>query len=151
MDTNGLVLKVLVHAANIADTQGGQDLLATLEVDEFPRLRHVWADGGYFHAFSEAAHARGLTVQVVKRARKRTGVLDELARTVMTPDEYDRVYGDGFRVLPRRWVVERTFSWFARYRRLTRDYEGLTRVSQAMIYLAMISLMLNRLSRRSAL
>ena len=64
---------------------------------------------------------------------------------MLSEAEYNALDDPTFRVLPRRWVVERTFSWFARYRRLTRDYEGLTKVSRAMIFIAMISLMLRRL------
>jgi putative transposase len=92
-------------------------------------LRLIWADGGYSGQVAELVKLTwGWTVEIVKRAA-------------------DSV---GFTVLPRRWVVERTFAWFGRYRRLSKDYEQRTEVSEAMIHLAMIHLMLRRLSRTSA-
>ena len=91
VDTNGLLLKVQVHPAHVSDSQGGQQLLMGLDA-VFPRLRHLWADGGYFQVFVEWVRAQlGWTVSVVKPARRHTGVMDELARLLMTPAEYARV------------------------------------------------------------
>jgi len=81
---------VLVHPANVTDTQGGCELLATLTAGNFPRLRHIWADGGYFRSFAEFAHTHlGLTVEVVKRPRQRSATMDKLASAFLSPTEYD--------------------------------------------------------------
>lgn len=146
VDSNGFLLKVLVHSADVPDRSGGQMLLETLD-GQYPRLSHVWADGGYTKPFQDWVQQHlGWSVQVVKRARKREGVMDDLARLLMTPAEYDRLYGNGFRVLPRRWVVERTFAWLNTWRRLSKDYEWLPQTSQTHVYLIMSRLMLRRLA-----
>jgi putative transposase len=126
VDTLGLVLMVLVLPANIQDRDAARQLLA-LFFGQQPRrtLKHLWADGGYAGVL--VAWARTLwrcTVEIVKRTEAHT-----------------------FRVLPRRWVVERTFGWLGRYRRLNRDYERQARTGESMIHLAMIRLMLARLAR----
>lgn len=123
VDTLGLLLAVKVHAASVQDRDGAYAVLAQL-AGRFPRLRLIWADGGYSGQVAELVELTwGWTVEIVKRAT-------------------DAV---GFTVLPRRWVVERTFAWFGRYRRLSKDYEQRTEVSEAMVHLAMIHLMLRRL------
>ena len=121
----GLILAVVVHAANIQDRDGAKLVLARLGAG-FERLRLIWADGGY----------RGKLVDWVKRAYG--WVLEIVKRN-------DGV--KGFEVLPRRWVVERTFAWLGRYRRLSKDYEQLEASSEAMIHLVMINLMSRRLAR----
>jgi putative transposase len=126
VDTLGLVLAVLVLPANIQDRDAARQLLAMFFRPKSGRcLKHIWADGGYAGVL--IAWARDLwhcTVEIVKRTDVHT-----------------------FRVLPRRWVVERTFGWLGRYRRLNRDYERLARTGESMIYAAMIRLMLARLAR----
>ncbi len=125
VDTLGLVLAVIVHPASVQDRDGAYAVLARL-AGRFPRLRLIWADGGYSGQVAElVALTWGWTVEIVKR----------------TAGE------KGFTVLPRRWVVERTFAWLGRYRRLSKDYEQRAEVSEAMVHLAMISLMLRRLAR----
>jgi putative transposase len=90
------------------------------------RLELIWVDGKYAGKLEEfVTKTYGITLQVVKRAK-------------------DAV---GFVVLPRRWVIERTFGWFGRYRRLSRDYEFLLLTSEVLIYAAMVRLMLARLTR----
>lgn len=126
VDTLGLVLMVVVHAANIQDRDGAKLLLEKAR-GRFPRLRLIWADGGY----------AGKLVEWVKTFCHR--VLEIVKRS----DDIE-----GFQVLPHRWVVERTFGWFGRYRRLSKDYEGLPESSEAMIYIAMIHLMVRRLGRQ---
>jgi putative transposase len=117
-----LILAVVVHAANIQDRDGGLEVLMQM-IGRFGRLKLIWADGGYAGAFvKEAAWYCRRVIQIVTRP--------QLKRFV---------------VLPRRWIVERTFGWFGRYRRLSRDYETLPQSSESMIYLAMINLMLHRL------
>ena len=146
VDTQGLVLGVTVHPADIMDRDGVILLLEVLR-DRFPRLSHVWLDGGYKGKGKGKEWIEtvlGWTVQLVQHPRKIThiwapkdAVIDW--NTVLPPP--------GFRVLPRRWVVERTFSWFGQSRRLSKDYEYLCATSEAFIYVAMSRLMLRRLAR----
>jgi putative transposase len=126
VDTLGLVLMVVVHAANIQDRDGARLLLEKAR-GRFPRLRLIWADGGYTGKLVDWVKTLCLWVlEIVKRS-------DDVK---------------GFQVLPHRWVVERTFGWLGRYRRLSKDYEGLPESSEAMIYIAMIHLMVRRLGRQ---
>ena len=126
VDTLGLILAVVVHAASVQDRDGALGVLAKLLVG-FPRLQLIWADGGY----------AGRLVRFLDRWRRSLGwVLQIVKRT-------DDV--KGFVVVPKRWIVERTFGWLGRYRRLSKDYEEQTRNSETMIRLAMINLMLHRL------
>jgi putative transposase len=123
VDTLGLLLAVVVHAASVQDRDGAYAVLAKL-AGRFPRLRLIWADGGYGGQVAELVKLTwGWTVEIVTRAT-------------------DAV---GFTVLPRRWVVERTFGWFGRYRGLSKDDEELPESSEAMVLIAMIQVMLKRL------
>lgn len=128
VDTIGLLLMVVVHSADVQDRDGAKLLLELIK-DHFPRLQLIWADGGY----------RGSLIEWVKDFCG--WVLDIVNR----PDGQK-----GFVLLPRRWVVERTFAWFGHYRRLSKDYESTTQSSEAMIYVAMTHLMLRRLARKSS-
>lgn len=120
----GLLLAVVVHAANVQDRDGAKLVLQKL-TGRFPRLRLIWADGGYAGQLVAWVHdLGGWLLEIVKR-----------------PDE------SKFVVLPRRWVVERTFAWLGRHRRLSKDYEALTDTSEAFIQIAMTRLMLRRLAR----
>jgi transposase len=120
-----MVIAVVVHAANIQDRDGAKLVFATL-ADRFPRLKLVWADGGYAgKLIAWVKDSCSLVLQIVKRT-------DDVK---------------GFKVLPRRWVVERTFGWLGRCRRLSKDYEQNTKSSEAMIYIAMIGIMMRRLAR----
>ncbi|ORT46913.1 IS5 family transposase [Frankia sp. KB5] len=124
-DTNGLLLAVVVTAASIQDRDGAHRVLAALR-DGFGAVRHVWADGGYAgRLVTWAAKTLNLTVQIVKRT-------DNAA---------------GFVVLPRRWVVERTYGWINKHRRCVRDYETSPESHEAMVYIAMIMVMSRRLGR----
>jgi putative transposase len=129
VDTIGLVIAVVVHAANIQDRDGAKILLGLVR-EKFLRLRLIWADGGYAGKLLQwvcaLRHSNPLKLEIVKRSDQRKG----------------------FYVLPRRWVVERTFGWLGRQRRLSKDYEFLTQTSETMIYVAMIGLMVRRLSSR---
>lgn len=125
MDTLGLLLAVVVHEANIQDRDGAKLVLERLK-GRFARLILIWADGGYAGRLIEwAKQFTSWTIEIVKRN-------DDLK---------------GFHILPRRWVVERTFGWLGRYRRLSKDYEQQPETSEAMILLAMINLMSRRLGR----
>ena len=124
MDTLGLLLVVVVHAADIQESDGAK-LVLRRALGRFPRLQKIWVDQGYKRHFVEWARAvGGWAVEIVKR-----------------PDG-----AKGFRVLPRRWVVERTFAWLGRSRRLSKDYEALPETSEAWVHVAMIHLMLKRLA-----
>jgi transposase len=125
VDTSGLLLVVLVTMAGIQDRDGGLRLLSLLR-ERFSTVVHVWADGGYAGRLVVFARkALALAVEVVKRT-------DNLG---------------GFKVLPRRWVVERTFAWISKHRRCVRDYETLPEHHETMVYIAMIMTMSRRLAR----
>jgi putative transposase len=126
VDTLGLLLLVVVTAANVQDRNGAQLLLAPL-AQQFRRLRRIWADGAY--AGELASWTRGL--------RKWGKVQLEIVRKPKGQK--------GFVVLPWRWRVERTFAWLCRNRRLRCDYERLPQTTEALIYVARIRLMTHRL------
>ncbi len=138
-----MILHVLVHEADIQDARGGKLLLAPLG-GSFPRLELIWADSGYKkEGFCEWVQAAfGWKVEIVQHPW--SGL-----RGVLVPPgievDWNIVRPKGFRVLPRRWVVERTFAWLCTWRRLSQDYEVLPSSEEAWIYLAMIRLMLRRL------
>lgn len=139
VDTHGFLLGVVVHAANIPDRTGGQRVLQVAGTS-FPRLRHIWADQGYTGTLVRwAAQEYGLTVQVVYPTDRQ---LKRYAPDVLA----DLGYAPGFRVIPKRWIVERTLSWFGRQRRLSKDYERLASTEEAFIYLVGIRLLLARLA-----
>lgn len=132
VDTLGLILVVIVTSASTQDPAGGQAILTRLG-QAFATIKLVWADGGYANSvnntlLSWAKTQLNIVVEIVKR----------------TDDK------KGFKVLPRRWVVERTFAWLVTNRRLARDYERLTATAEAMITVAMIRLMTIRLATQQA-
>ena len=123
VDTLGMILGVIVHAANCQDRDGARPLLATLK-GRFGKLTVIFADGGYAGELIDWARSfGGWLIQIVKRK--------ELHRFV---------------VLPKRWIVERTFAWLGRWRRLSKDYEQSPRMSETVIRIAMIGIMLRRLA-----
>jgi putative transposase len=125
VDTMGLLLAVVVTAANVDDAKGAQDVLSQLAAQDFPRLELLWADNKYHNYALEdwLAENVSFTIQVVSRPKG----------------------SRGFILLPKRWVVERSLAWLDRYRRNSKDYERLTESSAAMIKISMIQLMLHRL------
>lgn len=126
VDTLGLVVSVMVLTANIQDRDGARQLLEKIKT-RLPRLQIIWADGGYSGQLIEwVKTVCGWVLDIVKRS--------------------DRV--KGFELLPHRWIVERTFSWLNRSRRLSKDYERLAQSSEAMVYLAMSQLMTRRLANQ---
>jgi putative transposase len=131
VDTLGLVLAVVVHSAGIQDLAGARLVLPKL-AQGFPRLAAVLADAGYRGAAFAAWVAAVLHVA--------------LQRTHRPPRPPGGLGPRGFQVLRQRWIVERTFGWFGRYRRLSKDYEQNPRSSEAWIYCAMIHLMVRRLA-----
>lgn len=132
------MLKVIVHAANISDRNAVHLVLAGVTL-VFPRLRHLWVDAGYSGKGADWVRAvLGWTVEVVKRPQRWVW-LPEGAEPPQMPT--------GFQVLKRRWVVERTFAWLGRYRRLSKDYEVLPASEEAWIYLATTNLLVRRLAK----
>jgi len=116
---------VVVHAASVQDRDGAKLVLGKVK-GCLPRLRLIWADGIYAGQLVEWVKTIcGWVLEIIKRTDDVTG----------------------FQVLPRRWVVERTFAWLGKYRRLSKDYEYLPETSEAWIYAAMIHVMVRRLAR----
>lgn len=126
VDTLGLLITVVVHAADVSETAGGQLVVQEL-VKKWWRLRRIWLDGGYFKALFEM-------IEGLQRWRK-----------IKVTPVLRNASAKGFQVLPKRWIVERTFGWLMKNRRMSKDYEALPETSEAMIYAAMIRLMLARL------
>jgi putative transposase len=127
VDTLGLILAVVVHRAAVQDRDGAKLLPALLN---FGWVRKVFADGGYAGQLLDWVKGlipqRGLKIEIVKRI------------------------APGFKILPKRWLVERTFAWLGRYRRLAKDYERKTKHSEATIYIASCKIMLAKLVKSSA-
>jgi putative transposase len=141
VDTLGLLLKVIVHPANVQDRDGAKLVLAG-QRQQLPRLRHLWADQAYTGPILDWIQEQlGWTVEIVERSPRRG--------FVVTPDgEFQRVALPAvFEPLPRRWVVERTLAWISHYRRMSKDYERLPATSEALVYLTGIRLLLGRLTR----
>ncbi|MBM4341605.1 MAG: IS5 family transposase [Deltaproteobacteria bacterium] len=128
VDTLGLLLAIVVHTADLQDRDGAKLVLAKVR-DQLPRLKLIWADGGYAGALIAWVQSQcGWVLEIVKRL------------------------GDavGFQLLPHRWIVERTLGWLGRSRRLSKDYEERPECSESMVYIAMIRLMLRQLDRSPA-
>jgi putative transposase len=138
-----LILQVLVHEADIQDEQGGKLLLAPLG-GVFPRLQLIWADSRYkCSGFPEWVKAElGWQVEIV--AHPWSGQRGVWTAPGVAEEPPSRP--SGFHLLPRRWVVERTFAWLGTWRRLAKDYELLPSSEEAWIYLAMIRIMLRRVA-----
>jgi len=124
VDTLGLLIAVVVTGANVQDYHGAKPVLGSVK-DRCPRLKVVWADGIYEKQWliDWVRTDCGWELTITKRSDKEKG----------------------FKVVPKRWVVERTFGWLGRYRRLSKDYEKLPETSEAMIQMAMIHIMVRRL------
>ena len=127
VDVEGFLLAVVVTAANVGDRMGAKLLIIVL-LNTCTRLKLIWADSGYNGGdFSSWARAvASITVEVIKRTELHV-----------------------FKVVPRRWVVERSFGWLMRYRRLVRDYERRPEHHEAMVYWATVRIMTRRLARMS--
>jgi putative transposase len=126
VDTEGLLITVVVHSAGIQDYHGAKLVFEQAsQLKQTDRLEHIWADGIYDRGGAiEVAAELGWELEIVKRS-------DDIK---------------GFQVIPRRWVVERTFGWLLRFRRLVRDYERLAKTVETFIYMAMSRLLLKRLA-----
>lgn len=116
---------MVVHTADIQDRDGAKLVFKRMR-NHFKNLKLVWADGGYAgKLISFVNRYYRCKLEIVKRS-------DDVK---------------GFKVLPKRWIVERTFSWFNKYRRLSKDYEYCTNTSETMLRLAMIHIMVRRLGK----
>jgi putative transposase len=153
VDTEGLVLKAKVHSARVPDADGIGLLLGSARVG-LSRLSHLWVDAGYQGRGKRwAEEAMGLSVEVVRKPKKpvpeKVAELwaAEWAKEGKAVDWQKLMPPKGFRVLPRRWVVERTFAWISHNRRMAKDYERLCATGEAFIYAAMTRLMARRLAR----
>jgi putative transposase len=153
VDTEGLVLKAKVHSAKIPD-QDGIKLLVKAAYDGLTRLSHLWVDAGYQGRGKKwAEQDLGLGVEIVHRTPKPTPEklakiwAEEWAKEGKKVDWQRLMPPRGFRVLPRRWVVERTFAWLSQNRRMSKDYERLCATGEAFVYAAMSRLMVRRLAR----
>jgi putative transposase len=155
VDTQGLVLKAKVHSAKVQDREGIKILL-DLAPKHLPRLSHLWMDAGYTGEGKGAEWVErtlGWTAQIVRHPPKMAP--DEVMRRWVrecakegVPIDPEKLSGSRrFGNLPRRWVVERTFSWLGQNRRMSKDYERLTETSEAFVYVAMTRVMVRRLAR----
>lgn len=123
-DKLGIILMVIVHSAKVQDRDGAKFLLFRAK-ELFPRLLIIWADGGYAGKFIKWAwQVCAWSIEIVKRNQLHC-----------------------FVILPRRWVIERTFGWLSRWRRLSKDYERTVQSSEGFVYLASIGIMLRRMTR----
>ena len=153
VDTEGLVVKAKVHSAKVPDQDGIRLLLESAQT-EVPRLSHLWVDAGYRGRGKKwAEDTLGLSVEIVHRAPKPPPekVLriwaKEWFKDGRNIDIEHMLPRRGFEVLPRRWVVERTFAWLSQNRRMSKHYERLCASGEAFIYAAMTRLMVRRLAR----
>ena len=153
VDTEGLVLKAKVHGARIPDADGIGLLLGSARVG-LSRLSHLWVDAGYQGRGKRwAEEAMGLSVEVVRKPNKpvpeKVAELwaAEWAKEGKAVDWQKLMPPKGFRVLPRRWVVERTFAWISHNRRMAKDYERSCATGESFVYAAMTRLMVRRLAR----
>jgi putative transposase len=146
VDTQGLLVRVVVHPADLPDCDGVRLVLAKGQ-ELSPRLSHLWLDGSYKGRGKEWIETTlGWTVSIVQHAPKPRGVWAPQDAVI---DWAALLPPPGFRVLPRRWVVERTFAWLSQNRRLSKDYERLCSTSEAFIYAAMVRLMGRRLAAKA--
>jgi putative transposase len=151
VDTEGFLLKAKVHAASIMDRDGIKVLLEGVH-QRFPRLSHLWLDAGYNgkgRGKDWVEKTLGLAAEIVRHPPK--------PRYVWAPEGEEPDWDDlrvrgllpqpGFKVLPRRWVVERSFAWTDQNRRMSKDYERIPETGEAFMYVAMSRLMVRRLAR----
>jgi putative transposase len=155
VDTEGFVLKAHVHSAKVMDYEGIKTLLRKAD-ERFPRLSHLRLDAGYRGEGKGADWVEktlGWSVDLVERPNKPApeevlmAWAREWAKEGVKADWQELLPPKGFVVLPRRWVVERTIAWIDQQRRMSKDYERLCASGEALVYAAMIRLMVRRLAR----
>ena len=146
-------MKAKVHSAKVPDQDGLRLLLESARA-EASRLKYLWLDAGYEGRGKRwAEEVLGLSVEIVHRPRNPVPEkvariwAEEWAKEGEKVDWQRLLPPRGFQVLPRRWVVERTFAWLSQNRRMSKDYERLCASAEAFVYAAMIRLMVRRLAR----
>jgi putative transposase len=154
VDTEGLVLKAKVHSAKVPDQDGLRRLLESSPRAEVSHLKHLWLDAGYEGRGRRwAEEVMGLSVEIVRKPPKPVPEevamiwAREWAKEGKAVDWQRLMPPRGYVALPRRWVVERTFSWLSQNRRMSKDYERLCASAEAFVYAAMVRLMARRLAR----
>jgi putative transposase len=141
VDTTGLLLRVVIHPADIPERNGAELVLTRIK-QRFPRLAHLWADQGYAGEFKRWVEKRqGVELEVVYPCWR------QVKRYL--PEEYAKL-DPGFKVIRRHRVVERTFAWLGRSRRLLKDHQRLPDTSEMLVYTPMSRLMLKPLARAYA-
>jgi putative transposase len=158
VDTQGLVLEAKVHSAQIQDREGIKLLLEPTRIGLPQRLSHLWLDAGYTGEGKGADWVQkvlGWTAEIVRHPQKL--VPDEVMKIWLRELSKEKVRIDQGKLqeepkhprafLPKRWIVERTFSWLGQNRRMSKDYERLPETGEAFIYVAMSRLMARRLAR----
>ena len=152
VDTEGFVLKAKVHSAKVMDHEGIKSLLER-DGKQFWHLSHLWLDAGYRGEGKDWVEKRlGWSVELVERLRKPApkevlmSWAKELAEEGKTVDRQKLLPPQSFQILPRRWVVERSFAWICHNRRISKDYERLCSTSEAFVYVAMTYHMVRRLA-----
>src|SRR5919106_391701 len=158
VDTQGLGLEARVHNANIQDRDGIELLLEPSSSDRLPRLSHLWLDAGYTGQDKGAGWVErtlGWTAEIVRHPPKPAPEevmmrwVREFEKEGMAVDPKKFMSEQGPRpFLPKRWIVERTFSWLGQNRRMSKDYERLPETGEVLIYVAMRRLMVRRLARQ---
>jgi putative transposase len=153
VDTEGLVLKAKIHSAKLPDQDGLRLLLESARTG-LSCLKHLWLDAGYEGRGRRwAEEVMGLSVELVRKPKKPVPEkvakrwAEEWAKEGRKVDWQTLMPPRGYVTLPRRWVVERTFSWLSQNRRMSKDYERLCASAEAFVYVAMIRLMVRRLVR----
>jgi len=158
VDTQGLVLKAKVHSANVTDRDGIKLLLVPAACTGLPRLSHLWLDAS-LHRPGQGRllwveSVLGWTAEIVRHPKKPAPEevmmrwAREWAKEGVKLDTKEFIPEKGPRpFLPKRWIVERTFSWLVQNRRMSKDYERLPESAEAFIYVAMSRLMARRLAR----
>lgn len=147
VDTQGFLLATQVTEASKNDREGLKGLLEKIEKTH-KRLKKIWADMGYTGQKTKTmVHEFGRCLEIVKRPRKwfrvPASVTDLRAYLIAQGEDIT----PGFKILPKRWIVERSFAWLSRYRRLSKDYEYLCRVSETFLFTAMLRTMLKRIGK----
>ena len=147
MDTQGLLLMPYVTAANVNDRIALEDMVIKIR-DKIPSLKKMWADMEYEGKNLKARiDEHGIDLEIVRRPRKRFYILPAIEDVSAYLKERGIEIVGGFKLLPRRWVVERTFAWIGRYGRMSKYYEFLCHTQETMMRLAMTKLMIKRICK----
>lgn len=138
VDVLGMPCAILIHEADKQDRDGGLEVIA-LAVAKYPTLQKIWADGGYAgQCIVKARDQSGIDLEIVKRSDEGSGALWQ-------KEGEEPPVSAGFKVVKWRWLVERTFGWLGRHRRLSKDYEETIGSSMACVRLALIWLLTRRM------